>query len=142
MPNYNNPYINNYGGYYPQQNYTQPNYNYGYQQQVTQQQTQPTFMQLTFVNSLDEAKAYIVAPNTSIYLRDNNSNKLYIKSCDNTGRSSIEEYDLNKSSGNTPNLSEKIDPNNFVTLSVFHALKEEYNAKFEEIEKKLGMTNE
>jgi hypothetical protein len=145
MPNYNNPYLNNYGGYYPQNNYTQPNYNYGYQQQMTpqmSQQTQQMFMQLTFVNGLDEAKAYIVAPNSSIYLRDNNTNKLYIKSCDNTGRSSLEEYNLVKSTEKTSNLSENIDYNQFVTTSVFQSMKDEFCAKFEEIEKKIGGKNE
>lgn len=133
---YNNNYNSyGYGNYYPQ---TQ-SYNHPYQQQVAQQ---PSFLQLTFVNSLEEAKAYIVAPNTSIYLRDNNSNKLYIKSCDNTGRSMLEEYDLNRTGSKTPNLSENIDFNQFVTRSVFDALKEEYSAKFSEIEKKLGVINE
>lgn len=146
MPNYNNPYMNNYSGYYPQNNYTQPTYNYGYQSQMqpqmTQQPQQTTFMQLTFINGLDEAKAYIVAPNSSIYLRDNNSNKLYIKSCDNTGRSSLEEYNLVKATENTSNSNEKVDYNQFVTTSVFQSMKDEFTAKFEEIEKKLGGTNE
>lgn len=135
MYNNNNYNSYGYGGYYPQGN----TYNHHYQQQVAQQ---PNFLQLTFVNSLEEAKAYIVAPNTSIYLRDNNSNKLYIKSCDNTGRSMLEEYDLNRTGSKTPNLSENIDFNQFVTMSVFDALKEEYSAKFSEIEKKLGGINE
>lgn len=143
MPNYNNPYMNNYTGYYPQQSYSQPNYNYGYQTQPQiAQQNQPMFMQLTFVNGLEEAKSYIVAPNSSIYLRDNNSNKLYIKSCDNTGKSSLEEYELTKSNEKTPNSSEKIDYNQFVTRSLFDALKEEFNAKFDDLEKKLGGINE
>lgn len=143
MPNYNNPY--NYGGYYQQNSYQQPSYNYGYQNQTMPQmaqQTQPMFMQLTFVNGLEEAKSYIVAPNSSIYLRDNNSNKLYIKSCDNTGRSSLEEYNLVKSSEKGSNSSENIDYNQFVTTSVFQAMKDEFSAKFEEIEKKLGGANE
>ena len=143
MPNYNNPYMNNYSGYYPQSSYQQPNYNYGYQTQPQMtQQNQPMFMQLTFVNGLEEAKSYIVAPNSSIYLRDNNSNKLYIKSCDNTGRSSLEEYNLVKSSEKGSNSNESIDYNQFVTTSVFQAMKDEFKAKFDEIEKKLGGANE
>lgn len=145
MPNYNNPYMSNYSGYYPQSNYSQPNYNYGYQNQTMPQmaqQTQPMFMQLTFVNGLEEAKSYIVAPNSSIYLRDNNSNKLYIKSCDNTGRSSLEEYNLVKSAEKGSNSSESIDYNQFVTNSVFQSVKEEINNKLSELEKKIGATNE
>lgn len=145
MPNYNNPYMSNYSGYYPQSNYSQPNYNYGYQNQTMPQmaqQTQPMFMQLTFVNGLEEAKSYIVAPNSSIYLRDNNSNKLYIKSCDNTGRSSLEEYNLVKSTEKGSNSSESIDYNQFVTNSVFQSVKEEINNKLSELEKKIGATNE
>ena len=143
MPNYNNPYMNNYGGYYPQNSYQQPTYNYGYQNQTQMaQQPQSMFMQLTFVNGLDEAKSYIVTPNSSIYLRDNNSNKLYIKSCDNTGRSSLEEYSLVKTTEKGSNSSESIDYNQFVTNSVFQSMKEEFKAKFDEIEKKLGVSNE
>lgn len=145
MPNYNNPYMSNYSGYYPQSNYSQPNYNYGYQNQTMPQmaqQTQPMFMQLTFVNGLEEAKSYIVAPNSSIYLRDNNSNKLYIKSCDNTGRSSLEEYNLVKSAEKGSNSSESVDYNQFVTNSVFQSVKEEINNKLSELEKKIGATNE
>lgn len=143
MPNYNNPYMSNYGGYYPQSSYQQPNYNYGYQAQPqVPQQTQPMFMQLTFVNGLEEAKSYIVAPNSSIYLRDNNSNKLYIKSCDNTGRSSLEEYNLVKASEKGSNSSGSVDYNQFVTTSVFQSMKDEFTAKLEELEKKLGGTNE
>lgn len=142
MANYN-PYMTNYGGYYPQSSYQQPTYNYGYQAQpqVTQQ-TQPMFMQLTFVNGLDEAKAYIVAPNSSIYLRDNNSNKLYIKSCDNTGRSSLEEYNLVKATEKCSNSSETIDYNQFVTTTVFQSMKDEFSAKLEELEKKIGVAHE
>lgn len=145
MPNYNNPYMSNYSGYYPQSNYSQPNYNYGYQNQTMPQmaqQTQPMFMQLTFVNGLEEAKSYIVAPNSSIYLRDNNSNKLYIKSCDNTGRSSLEEYNLVKSTEKGSNSSESIDYNQFVTNSVFQSMKDEFSAKLEELEKKIGVAHE
>ena len=143
MANYNTPYMNNYGNYYPNNSYQQPTYNYGYQTQPQMaQQTQPMFMQLTFVNGLDEAKSYIVAPNSSMYLRDNNSNKLYIKSCDNTGRSSLEEYNLVKSTEKGSNSSESVDYNQFVTTSVFQSMKDEFTAKFEEIEKKLGGTNE
>lgn len=143
MPNYNNPYMNNYGGYYPQNSYQQPTYNYGYQNQTQiTQQPQSMFMQLTFVNGLDEAKSYIVTPNSSIYLRDNNSNKLYIKSCDNTGRSSLEEYSLVKTTGKGSNSSETIDYNQFVTNSVFQSMRDEFSAKFDEIEKKLGGANE
>jgi hypothetical protein len=146
MPNYNTPYMNNYGSYYPQQNYQQPTYNYSYQNQmpsqIGQQAQQTTFMQLTFVNGLEEAKSYIVAPNSSIYLRDNNSNKLYIKSCDNTGRSSLEEYNLVKSTEKGSNSSESVDYSRFVTTSAFQSMKDEFTAKFEEIEKKLGGTNE
>lgn len=142
MANYN-PYMGNYGGYYPQNSYQQPTYNYGYQAQpqVTQQ-TQPMFMQLTFVNGLEEAKGYIVAPNSSIYLRDNNSNKLYIKSCDNTGRSSLEEYNLVKATEKGSNSSETIDYNQFVTTSVFQSMKDEFSAKLEELEKKIGVAHE
>ena len=83
-------------------NYNQYGYgNYGYnnyypnQQQVSQPQVQqPTYTPLTFVNGIEGAKAYIVAPNSTIYLRDSDSDKIFIKSSDPQGRLTLRTYRL------------------------------------------------
>ena len=134
-----NPY-NNYG-YYPQQN-NYPNYNnYGYQAPQMHQVNQ-SFMRLSFVNGIEEARAYILEPNTSIYLRDSNANKLYIKSCDNTGISTIDEYDLIKSTENKANFNENVDVGQFITKDDFNALKKEINGKINALKKELGGKDE
>lgn len=73
-----------YGGFnqQPINNSFQPqNANVG-QPQVTQQ----VYLPLTFVSGIEEAKKFIVQPNQTIYLRDNNTQDiLYIKSVDSQG---------------------------------------------------------
>ena len=81
---YNNNYNNyGYGGY--------GYYNPGPQ---TQSQQQASYIPLTFVNGIEGAKAYIVSPNSTIYLRDSDSDKIYIKSSDAQGRLMMRTYRL------------------------------------------------
>ena len=92
-----NPY--DFGGYYPQynnqyQNYQQPQYNMyqGYQQQQPQQQI--NYAPLTYVNGIEGAKAYIVAPNQIVYLKDSDSNTLFEKKADAQGKYSLSAFEL------------------------------------------------
>ena len=79
--NYNNPYFNPYQQY----PYTQP----------TQQQAPLTnYLQLTFINGIEGAKAFIVAPNQTIYLKDSDSNILYEKKADAQGRYTLTAFEL------------------------------------------------
>ena len=79
----------NYGMYQPTMQ-PQPQY----QQYQNNQPTQQSILPLTFVNSIDEVNRYIVPINQSIYFRLNNANKIYLKSTDIKGVSTIEEFDL------------------------------------------------
>ena len=146
MANYNNPYTNTYGGYYPQSSYSQPNYNnsYNYQPMMAQQPMpqiqQPNYLPLTYVNGEEGAKAYIVSPNTTIYLRDSDSNKLFIKSSDSNGKYTIEGYELVKIGEPTqksPNLSESIDPNQFISKDQLSALESKFEAKLSKLQSKI-----
>lgn len=100
MPNYNNfnnypygmPYSNPYGvnsGY-------QSNYNQQMQQPQMQQQT--SYLPLSFTNGVIGAKAFIVAPNQTVYLRDSDegSNLLFEKSADMYGKYTIKAYRLSE----------------------------------------------
>lgn len=147
MANYTNPYTNTYGGYYPQSNYPQPNYNnaYNYQQMMAQQQTmpqiqQPNYLPLTYVNGEEGAKAYIVSPNTTIYLRDSDSNKLFIKSSDNNGKYTIEAYELTPIGENSQKAQishESIDPNQFISKEQLSALESKFDAKLGKLQSKI-----
>ena len=147
MANYTNPYTNAYGGYYQQNNYPQPNYNnaYNYQPMMAQQQTmpqiqQPNYLPLTYVNGEEGAKAYIVSPNTTIYLRDSDSNKLFIKSSDNNGKYTIEAYELTPVGENSQKAQishENIDPNQFISKEQLSALESKFDAKLSKLQSKI-----
>lgn len=95
-----------YGGYgfNPQQTQIpRPQNPYPYSQPPMQQMVQPqvnniqqnqNFIPLTFVNGLVGAKTHIVLPNTTVYLRDSDSNTLFIKKADNEGKCEIQAFSL------------------------------------------------
>lgn len=121
--NYNNPYFNPYQQY----PYTQP----------TQQQTPITnYLQLTFINGIEGAKAFIVAPNQTIYLKDSDSNILYEKKADAQGRYTLTAFELKPVEINTPTAPVKTE---YATTSDLNALKsfftEQVNILSSEIKK-------
>ena len=114
---YNNPYMN---GYYQQT----PQYsnNYGSTQTT---QAQYSMIPLTFVNGIEGAKAYIVPANSTIYLRDSDSNMLFIKSSDPMGRSYLKAYRMEEIDENQTSMSFKQE--DYVKISDFRALQEDFN---------------
>jgi hypothetical protein len=122
--NYNNPYFNPYQSY----PYTQP----------TQQQNAPmtNYLQLTFINGIEGAKAFIVAPNQTIYLKDSDSNILYEKKADAQGRYTLTAFELKPVEINTPTAPIKTE---YATTSDLNALKsifiEQMNTLSSKIEK-------
>ena len=121
--NYNNPYFNPYQQY----PYTQP----------TQQQPPMTnYLQLTFINGIEGAKAFIVAPNQTIYLKDSDSNILYEKKADAQGRYTLTAFELKPVEINTPTAPVKTE---YATTSDLNALKsfftEQVNILSSEIKK-------
>ena len=91
--NYNNPYYNPYQQYpYTNQNYQQPQY----------QQPQTNYLPLTFVNGIEGAKAFIVHPNQTFYLKDSDSNLLFEKKADAQGKYTIIAYELKQVDYNRP----------------------------------------
>lgn len=105
---------NFYGNPYGGNNFYQPAYpNYSNQYQ---QPAKPSVI-FALVNGIDDAKAYILQPNQTAYLKDNNSTFLYEKRADQQGRYTLETYDL-----------VKLDKNeDYAKKSDFEALKLEVN---------------
>ena len=139
MYNYN-PYNYGMGSYYQQPyNSMQPQQNnYQNQNQTTPQQT--NYIPLAFINNLDEVNKFIVSPNASVYLRDNNSNKLFIKSCDSTGKYNLKTYELvemDANGQNKANEQQNINSKEFIGKEDLQALEDKISAKFEELQKKL-----
>jgi hypothetical protein len=90
---FNSPFQNNYGVNYGMPNYGQPTYQPNPQmyrpQQAQPQPQQPYEMPLQdvrFVTS-EEAKAFILMPNTKVLLIDRNSGIAHLKVADNLGQS-------------------------------------------------------
>ena len=123
--NYNNPYFNPYQQY----PYTQP----------TQQQTPMTnYLQLTFINGIEGAKAFIVAPNQTIYLKDSDSNILYEKKADAQGRYTLTAFELKPVEINTPTAPVKTE---YATTSDLNALKSIFMEQMNIITSKLEKLN-
>ena len=101
--NYNNNYYNPnaYNGYYNVPN--QPNYNF--------QNNNLNKTIFSFVNGIDEARAFIVSPNQVAYLMDNNSSHLFIKKADQTGRYMLEDYIVTKAEQENSNFASQKEIN-------------------------------
>lgn len=84
MPNYNN-YSNMQMQQRPIQQTNQP------QMQMQPQEIPVPFNDIKFVTA-DEAKAYIVMPNTKVMLMDRDKSVFYIKSADSLGKSTLEGF--------------------------------------------------
>ena len=118
--NYNNPYFNPYQQY----PYTQ-------QQYQLQQQVQTNYLPLTFINGIEGAKAFIVAPNQVVYLKDSDSNILYEKKADAQGRYTLTAFELKPIdvNNNSKNNQETIK-NDYITKDDLIELKSSF---FEEL---------
>lgn len=116
MYNNNNYNSYGYGGYGYNSNY----YNPGPQ---SQSQQQASYIPLTFVNGIEGAKAYIVSPNSTIYLRDSDSDKIFIKSSDAQGRLMLRTYRLVEVNENEPKQPVQ-DLSSFATKDALKAVEE------------------
>jgi len=131
------PSYNNYGNY-PYGNPYQPfnannNYNNQQPQPMQPQPAQQTipFMPLTFTSGLVGAKAYIVAPNQTVFLKDSdvNSNLLFEKSADNYGRYTLKAYELTEINIDEIGKEKISKPNiEYTTKEEFEAFKKQINA--------------
>ena len=91
-------YNYNYGGMPYQNQQPQQNYNYQQPQPMQQQPQQPqtSYLPLSFVNGIIGAKAFIVMPNQTVFLKDSDegSNLLFEKSADSNGKYTLKAYQL------------------------------------------------
>lgn len=117
----------------PQQPIQQPQ-----MQMHSQQQTQ--YIPLTFVSGIEGAKAFIVAPNQTVYLRDSDTETLFIKTADSQGRYTLKTYNLTPTDG--INKSNNIE---FATVEALNGVKRDFEERMNkislEIEKLIGGKN-
>lgn len=104
-------------------------------QPMTQQTVPPTTNDMIWVQGLSGAKAYLVAPNTTVTLWDSERKTIYLKSSDNAGMPSMKILDYTESSENLPTENSKINSNAQITVESINAL----NGKFDDILNKLNV---
>ena len=85
---YVNPYAAPYGGQQMQQQIYQP------QAQQPPQGTQQPSNGFVWVNDINEAANYLVAPNSAVQLWDKNSPCVYLKTADAAGKPTMQIFDL------------------------------------------------
>ena len=138
---YNNGFPMSYPQYtqqYPQQYQQQFQQPIPTPQQQMQQQPQ-NVGGLIWVSGEAGAKAYLVAPNTTVQLWDSEANCVYLKSADATGMPSMKILDYTIREGEKPrNAPLKSEMNNYATKEDMAALKAELMRKIDDIKGDLG----
>jgi hypothetical protein len=105
------------------------------QPQINQNQNNP----IIWVSGEAGAKAYLVAPNTTVQLWDSEANCVYLKSADATGMPSMKILDYTIREGEKPqNAPLKSEMNNYATKDDMAALKAELMRKIDDIKGDLG----
>ena len=87
---YQNGYYNPYSQPYQNQKVNYPNNNYSF----NQPQQMINNKDFDYVNGIEEAKNYILNPNQLIYLKDKQSNLIFVKKADEQGRYILNAYEL------------------------------------------------
>ena len=99
-----------------------------YQQTIPYQQ-QPVNQGLLWVQGVEGAKSYLVAPNTTVLLMDADAQRFYLKSTDGTGIPTLRTFEYTEVSQNALQLSQSVPEdldNKYVTRTEYDALKQQY----------------
>ena len=128
-------YNNGFPATYPQMYYP-PQYQ-------TQQQAQPQSSGMIWVSGEAGAKAYLVAPNTTVQLWDSEAQVVYLKSADASGMPSMKvlDYTIRQSAANGPvaaSAAPTVNPTEYATRAEFDALQGEINALKAQLKKEAG----
>ena len=109
-------------------------------QYQAQQPTQQQNNSIIWVSGEGGAKAYLVAPNTTVQLWDSEAQTIYLKSADASGMPSMKvlDYTIRQTPGNGPvaaSPAPAVNPSDFATRAQFDALQDEINALKAQIKK-------
>ena len=118
---YVNPYAAPYGGQQMQQQMYQPQ-----MQQPSQGAQQPS-NGFVWVNDINEAANYLVAPNSAVQLWDKNSPCVYLKTADAAGKPNMQIFDLVERKQQTQTAAQSADTD-FVKRSEFDELRKVVDA--------------
>ena len=114
-------------------------------QQPTQPITPPTTPTQTpqmsndmiWVQGLAGAKAYLVAPNTTVTLWDSESETIYLKSCDSNGMPSMRILDIKERTetpSKMPSVEVEQSTKEFALADDLKGIRKEFAHKYEELE--------
>ena len=114
-------------------------------QQPTQPITPPTAPTQTpqmsndmiWVQGLAGAKAYLVAPNTTVTLWDSESETIYLKSCDSNGMPSMRILDIKERTetpSKMPSVQAEQSTKEFALADDLKGIRKEFAHKYEELE--------
>lgn len=139
MNNYYNPYNNNsnmYGGnYYRPPSPTTP---------IQQTSFFAPQSNIQFA-TLDEAKAYIITPNSQMIFLDKDKQRCYLKTSDTNGQSRLEIYNLQKQDIDQPAIVQepapKIDMSAYAKTESIDQIKADLEALKEQLTTKLNELN-
>ena len=118
----------------PVQTMTQPIQQPQQQPQVSQSQP-PMNSNLIWVSGEAGAKAYLVAPNTTVQLWDSEAQVIYLKSADASGMPSIKTLDYTIRAENQPMQTLQHVDTNYISREEFNSLESKINALQSEINK-------
>ena len=123
--NYNpyvNPYAAPYGGQQMQQQMYQP------QMQQPPQGAQQPSNGFVWVNDINEAANYLVAPNSAVQLWDKNSPCVYLKTADAAGKPTMQIFDLVERKQQPTAQTQTAATTDYVTRAEFAELQAKFDA--------------
>lgn len=118
-------------GYQPQQIYYQPNY------QPVQNTPQNQNTGIIWVSGMAGAKAYMVAPNTTVQLWDSESQTIFLKSADASGMPSMKILDYTIRENDQPVTAQNLAQNDerYVTKEELKTFRESLEKRFSALRK-------
>ena len=133
-----NPYINPYASPYNPQPQPQPMMQNFQQPQIPQMQQQTPQNGFVWVDGIEEANNFYVAPNNAVQLWDKNLPCIYKKSADAAGKPTMQIFDLVERKNEIPSrIDSKADFSSFVKREEIIPLEERI-AKLEALSAKEG----
>lgn len=119
---YVNPYNAPYGGQQMQQQMYQP------QMQQPPQAPQQASNGFVWVNDINEAANYLVAPNSAVQLWDKNSPCVYLKTADAAGKPTMQIFDLVERKQQPTAQTQTATTADYVTRAEFAELRKAVDA--------------
>ena len=119
---YVNPYAAPYGGQQMQQQIYQP------QMQQPPQGAQQPSNGFVWVNDINEAANYLVAPNSAVQLWDKNSPCVYLKTADAAGKPTMQIFDLVERKQQPTAQTQTAATTDYVTRAEFAELQAKFDA--------------